>query len=165
MLTIPRCQVSSSIAGLLSHPCSMLFPHSIPPNLPTVVPSGSLRCVLITCGQVLSDLCSDPLRHLVQQGLLMRSTLVSFVMFLLHPHPSHSKHCACQTRPPFLTKSPSFLSLYTGFLHCTQSALTPPFAMKQCGIGNKGKMWANFGQGTWLSYARRQWYKTHMYRT
>ena len=145
LLAIPRRWVSSSIAGLLSHPRSTLFPCNIPPNLPAVVPSGSLRWVLITRGRVLSDLCSDASKHSAQQGLPMRSTLAFFAMFLLHP--SHSKHFACQTRPPFSTKSPSLLSLYTGFLHSTQSALTPPFATKQSRHRKRGEDVGELGSG------------------
>lgn len=128
-LAIPRRWVSSSMAGLLSRPRSTLFPRNIPPKVPALAPSGSMRCVLIVRGRVLSDLCSDVSKHSEQHGLPMRSTLALFAIFLLHP--SHSKHLACQMRPPFSTKSPSFLSLYTGFLHSTQSALMPPFATKQ----------------------------------
>ena len=145
LLAIPRRWVSSSIAGLLSRPRSTLFPRSIPPNLPAVAPSGSLRCMLIVRGRVVSDLCSEVSKHSAQHGLPMRSTLALFAIFLLHP--SHSKHFACQTRPPFSTKSPSLLSLYTGFLHSTQSALTPPFAMKQSRQRKRGEDVGELGSG------------------
>lgn len=129
LLAIPRRRVSSSIAEPLSRPRSTLFPRSIPPKLPAQTPSGSLNSMLVVRRQVLSCLRSEVSKHSTQHGRPMRSTLAFLAIFL--PQPSHSKHLACQTRPPFSTKSPSLLSLYTGFLHSTQSALTPPFATKQ----------------------------------
>lgn len=126
---IPRRWVSSSIAVLLLRPRSTFFPCSIPPKLPALAVSGPLICVLIVRGRVPSDLRNEVSKHSKQHGWPMRSTLAFLAIFL--PQPSHSKHLACQTRPPFSTKSPSLLSLYTGFLHSIQSALTPPFAMKQ----------------------------------
>lgn len=144
LLVIPRRWVSSPIAGLLSHPRSTLFPRNIPPRLPAL-PSGSLRCALVVRGRVLSDLRSEVSKQSAQHGRPIRSTPASFAIFL--PHPSHSKHLECQTRPPFSTKSPSFLSLYTGFLHSTQPALMPPFAVKQSRQRKRGEDVGELGSG------------------